>query len=72
MDSGDAWKALWRVLGVRGGSDSMPSITGKQAFQLMSEAEMETADLPVSLAAVSSQAGFKAKLVDLSSRGYQD
>lgn len=33
---------------------------------------METADLPVSLAEASSQAGFKAKLVDLRSRGYQD
>lgn len=71
MDSGEAWKALWRVPGV--GALTLSLYNGKAGFPADArEAEMETADLPVSLAVASSQAGFKAKLVDLRSRGYQD
>lgn len=55
------------------GALTLSLYNGKAGFPADArEAEMETADLPVSLAVASSQAGFKAKLVDLRSRGYQD
>lgn len=58
---------------VSGAALTLSLYNGKTGFPADArEAEMETADLPVSLAAANSQAGFKAKLVDLRSRGYQD